>query len=105
MTAGGANHPYLVPLYVYLRRCWGGRETPAPLQRTAEQLAREAGLWISPSGAYRALEWLKGDLTLLREEGWIHAWRLTRGPARGGMEDLYRLDPPVAPTGALADTG
>ena len=96
----GKDHPYLIALYGYLARCWAGSGTaePAPVERSAAQLIAEAGLWVSRTGRYRALEALKADLTLLAEQGWLGSWRLRRSPLRDGLEDRYVLTPP--PPGA-----
>ena len=103
LTAAGKDHPFLIALYVYLHRCWAGRDAAAPVERTAGRLIAEAGLWVSPTGRYRALEALKGDLNLLAERGWLGSWRIERGPLRDGLEDRYTLKPPRS--GARNDTG
>jgi hypothetical protein len=85
----------LLPLYVWLRRVW--RESDgAALERPARALLDEAGVWVSETGRYRAIEALKRDLEFMREHGWLGAWRLQRSELRDAMEDRYRLSAPTA---------
>ncbi|MCH9045194.1 MAG: hypothetical protein IIA40_03700 [SAR324 cluster bacterium] len=89
----GKEHPFLLPLYVYLRGAWAtttGSHRPA-IERTAQQLFHEAGIWVSETGRYRALETLRRELETLREHGFLGAWRMQRSPVRDAMEDRYRL--------------
>lgn len=90
----GKDHPCLIPLYTWLRRGWGEEVQRVPLVRTARSLLDEAGVWVSETGRYRAIEALKRDLERMREEGWLGAWRLLRAESRDAMEDRYRLSPP-----------
>ena len=117
-AAGGKHHPFLISLYAYLRRCWAGRAAPEMVERGMEQLIAEAGLWVSPSGRYRALEAIKADLNLLLERGCLGSWRMKRdvggnaGNSGDAKEHRFLLFPPKpdvrqgAEAGnALADTG
>jgi len=117
-AAGGKHHPFLISLYAYLRRCWAGRAAPEMVEGGMEQLIAEAGLWVSPSGRYRALEAIKADLNLLLERGCLGSWRMKRdvggnaGNSGDAKERRFRPFPPKpdvrqgAEAGnALADTG
>jgi hypothetical protein len=95
LECAGKEHPCLLPLYVWLRRVW--RESDgAALERPARALLDEAGVWVSETGRYRAIEALKRDLEFMREHGWLGAWRLQRSELRDAMEDRYRLSAPTA---------
>jgi len=72
----------------------------ATVERPARLLLEEAGIWISETGRYRAIEALKRDLEFLREQGWLGAWRLQRSELRDAMEDRYRLTAPGAASGS-----
>lgn len=69
-----------------------GADDDGVITRTARQLFHEAGLWVSESGRYRALESLKRDLAMMKEHGLLGSWRMMRSPTRDGMEDRYRLE-------------
>lgn len=108
LVAGAKEHPMLLHLFLLLRRWWEGTDPQASgaVERTASQLMIEAGIWVSPTGRYRALEALKRDLTTLQERGVLGGWRLQRSEIRDGMEDRYWLNPPrPAKQGALAGVG
>ena len=104
----GKDHPCLLPLYVLARNALGlaneetgGHGQPqgnSPFERSAASLLREAGIWVSETGRYRALEALRRDLDVLVEQGWLGRWRMERGTGRGAvrdaMEDRIRLYPP-----------
>ena len=105
LEAPAKDHPHAIALLVYLRLCWaesraepraGGEEALPGIECSAGQLMHDAGLWVSPSGRYRALEALKHDLDLLREHGCIGSWRMQRSQMRDAMEDRYRIAPPVS---------
>lgn len=99
LECAGKAHPYALPLYVWLRRMWSActdEQAPPVVERTAQSLITEAGLWVSETGRYRALEALKRDLEHLREQGWLGAWRMQRSTQRDAMEDRYRLCAPGA---------
>ncbi len=111
-AAGGKHHPFLISLYAYLRRCWGGRAAPEMVERGMDQLIAEAGLWVSPTGRYRALEAIKADLNLLLEQGCLGEWRIKRGTRGDAKEHRFMLFPPkpdiregAGEGGALANTG
>ena len=111
-AAGGKHHPFLISLYAYLRRCWAGRAAPEMVERGMDQLIAEAGLWVSPTGRYRALEAIKADLNLLLERGCLGAWRMKRAAREDGQQHRFMLFPPKpdvrqeAEEGdTLADTG
>ncbi len=101
LEAPAKDHPHAIALLVYLRISWGGisggggEDAMRTIDCSAGQLIRDAGLWVSPSGRYRALESLKRDLDLLREHGCIGSWRMQRSPIRDAMEDRYRIAPPL----------
>ena len=111
-AAGGKHHPFLISLYAYLRRCWAGRAAPEMLERGMDQLIVEAGLWVSPTGRYRALEAIKADLNLLLERGCLAEWKMKRGARGDTKEHRFMLFPPkpdvrqgAGKGDALADTG
>ncbi|MDH4224239.1 MAG: hypothetical protein OEW12_01165 [Deltaproteobacteria bacterium] len=93
------DHPYLISLYVYLRRVWAEEweASQGVVRRTAADLFREAGIWVSPTGRYRAIEGLKRELSHLREAGYLARWRMSRGDTRDAMDDLYFLEAPTRP--------
>lgn len=121
MISGGKYHPYVIPLYLFLRRCWSEASRPEPLERSIDQLTAAAGLWVSPTGRYRALEAIKADLNLLTERGYLAKWRIKRGSRDEGTEDRFVMIPPdstggvpgkrtfepikESPSGGWADTG
>jgi len=102
LACAGRHHPHLLPLYLWLRRCWsaarrdGTGASGSRVERTARALLDEAGIWISETGRYRAIEALKRDLEFMREQGWLGSWRLQRSELRDALEDRYRLHAPGA---------
>jgi len=105
LASAGREHPHLLPLYLYLRRCWsrsgrgergqGHGSAPSPaVEHTAHALFEQAGIWIPDTGRYRAIEALKRDLEFMREQGWLGSWRLQRSDLRDALEDRYRLQAP-----------
>ena len=104
------RHPYLLALFVYLRRAWG-REHGKPggtaegpdsglVQLPARQLFQECGLWLKESSPYRSVELLKRELAHMKEAGWLGRWRVIPAPAKAGrdpLEDQYRLEAPGWP--------
>ncbi len=105
LASAGREHPHLLPLYLYLRRCWSGSGGPGlrpvhpaaaspVVEHTARALFEDAGIWIPDTGRYRAIEALKRDLEFMREQGWLGSWRLQRSDLRDALEDRYRLQAP-----------
>lgn len=95
LAAPSRDRPYAQALYVHIRETWTKKgQAPSPLTATAQRLLEEAGIWISPSGRYRAIETLKRELDAMKAEGFIESWRLTRSPARDAWDDLYQINPP-----------
>jgi hypothetical protein len=87
------RHPYLLPLFVWLRRAWG-QSADGTVQLSARQIFHQSGLWVSPASAYRAVEQLKRELAYLKECGLLGRWRLDPAERREPLEDRYRLDAP-----------
>lgn len=102
VECAGKEHPHALPLYVWLRRAWSRGDDAPVVERPARLLLDEAGIWVSETGRYRAIEALKRDLEFLREQGWLGAWRLQRSELRDAMEDRYRLLAPAASSVAVA---
>ncbi len=90
------EHPLLVGLAAWLPGAWERTwaQTGGVLQRSAERICAEAGLWFRESERYRAADQLKRDLARLQELGVLGQWRLVRGAARNVLDHEYRL---VAP--------
>jgi hypothetical protein len=87
------RHPYLVPLFVWLRRAWG-QSPDGTVQLTAGRIFHESGLWVRASSPYRAVEQLKHELAHLKDCGLLGRWRLDAGGRREPLEDQYRLEAP-----------
>jgi hypothetical protein len=92
------RHPYLLALFVYLRRAWA-REESGTVELSARQLFHECGLWLKESSPYRAVELLKRELAHMKEAGWLGRWRLYPAGRRDPLEDRYRLEAPRAAVG------
>jgi hypothetical protein len=90
------RHPYLPPLFVWLRCAWG-LTGDGVLHLSARQIFHDSGLWVSPASPYRAVEQLKRELGHLKECGLLGRWRLDAAGRRDPLEDRYRLDAPDAP--------
>jgi hypothetical protein len=90
------EHPLVIGLAAWLPGAWerAWPQTGGVLQRGADRLFAEAGLWLRESERYRAAEQLKRDLARLQELGVLGQWRLVRGAARNVLDHEYRL---VAP--------
>ncbi|MDH4247174.1 MAG: hypothetical protein OEW39_05095 [Deltaproteobacteria bacterium] len=110
LTLPVSEHPFAVSLYLHLRQAWqqpaseGGLASPAGYSFTARALFQRAGIWISESGRYRALETLKATLEALRTVGLTGKWRVERAPVRDGMEDVYGVPPPEPLAAGLRPT-
>ena len=96
LHAASKEHPFALGLLVYLRIAWTDEweETQGIVQRSTQRLFQEAGFWIKNSARYRSIEAMKRDLAYLKEQGWLGAWRITRGANRDSLEDIYRLEAP-----------
>lgn len=97
--ADGRAHPYLLGLYLALRRAWARdwERHQGRLELTARRLFAEAGLWVKESSGYRAVERLKQELGHLREEGYLGRWQVLRSAPRDPLDDAFRLEAPRRP--------
>ena len=85
--------PYVIPLYALLMR-HAGANGDAMLEGSAEGLLERAGIWVAPSGRYKAVEGLKASLRALKEAGCLSGWKVAQGQGEGVIRQQYTLSLP-----------
>ena len=93
LAADPTKHPQALLVYLWLRRAWSeGKDGSDGVSCSARQVLANAGVWVSDSSRYRALESLKRELNFLQESGLLSRWKLSRNSTRDAMEDIYCME-------------
>ena len=96
LCAAPKDHPYALGLVIYLRQAWSEEweSGEGVIQRSTRRIFQEAGFSLKDSARYRSIEAMKRELAYLKEQGWLGAWRISRGASRDALDDVYRLEAP-----------
>ena len=96
LTADPKLHPYVLGLYVLMRSRWDSQweQAGGRFALSAGGLLEASGMYVSPTGRYRAIETLKRELAYLAEQKLLARWHMKRSLTRDALDDVFTLEAP-----------